>query len=87
MPPSPKSTEIEITCISFAGSQARWGASGSSSLTIGENISSGLTQSGIVKRITYDGAAAFRIELNVGEGKPSRFLRLFSNGVIAEEAE
>lgn len=78
--------EIDIDCISFAGSAARWGASGSSSLKVGESISSGMTVSGIVKRIVYDGTTAFRIELDMGEGKPARFLRLFPSGLIAEEA-
>lgn len=78
--------EIDITCLSFAGSQARWGASGSSSLTIGENVSSGLTLSGIVKRIVYDGTIAFRITLGMGEGNPDRYIRLFPTGMIAEEA-
>jgi hypothetical protein len=79
--------EIDITCISFAGSSVRWGASGSSSIAIGNNVSSGMTISGTVKRIVYDGTAAFRIELDQGEGKPSRFIRLFPSGMIAEEGD
>jgi hypothetical protein len=87
MPPAKTDRiEVEIDYISFAGSNSRWGASGSSSLKVGENISTGMTLSGVVKRIVYDGTIAFRIELDMGEKSPPRFIRLFPSGLIAEEA-
>jgi hypothetical protein len=85
MPPAKQTDPTEIELAGFIlGSGGRFVSNGSSSLLLGESISSGMNVSGVVKRIVYTGGEALRVHLDQGPEKPERILLVFQTGMLAE---
>lgn len=59
---------------------------GESGLMLTNHYSNGMNASGPVERMTYIGAGVIRVQIGQGE-KPSRFLLIFSTGLVAEEKQ
>ena len=85
MPPAKQTETTEIELAGFIlGSGGRFVSNGSSSLLLGENISSGMHVSGTVTRIVFTGSDALRVHVDQGAGKPERILLVFPTGMLAE---